>query len=70
MTNFEGTLATSPDQLLSVVKDFYSDLYQSSEMSPLAVNQLLSTAEPALTDEDRAICEGPLQEEECLAAVR
>ena len=67
----DGSLATSPGQLLSVViKTYYSNFYQKEEICPSAVERLLSTVDLKLSDDDRAICEGQLKMNECCAPMQ
>lgn len=64
------TMATTSDQLLSTVREFYGELYKQETTSPTAIRHILSNINTTLNEDDRQSCEGPLSLEELTASMR
>lgn len=65
-----GNTATTTDDLITTVKDFYSNLYSDEPTSPEAIQCALQAVEARLTERDKISCEGPLTIDELSDAVK
>ena len=62
-----GTVSTDPDEILSAIRTFYSELYkkQSAKTENDCLSYLANFDLPRLTENKRVLCEGKLTKREC-----
>ena len=68
----EGITAEDPKVILTVMKNFYNQLYTSQNQPSAERFSNFSNYEslPKLDNEKQNLCEGPITAEECLAALK
>ena len=66
----DGTIASSISDICAAWSSFYSSLFSAEPVDPGEQDHLLQHLESTLPDEASMSCDGPLTEDELLAAVR
>ena len=66
----DGSVISDQEGLSRLLCSFYADLYSASPCDPVAQAALLSNVSARLSPAESLVCEGPLSQGECFAALQ
>ena len=66
----DGSVTSDQEGLSRLLCSFYSDLFSASPCDPVAQASLLSNVSVKLSPAESLVCEGPLSQGECFAALQ